>query len=105
MKSAQKVGVGLIIFGLLFLVINFIMLKTSGYFLPKLLLVGIVITISSIGFIVRPGANVHLENNNRFFQDLWSRSKGLDRIVWVVFLLLSLLACWFIFNRFGLPLL
>jgi len=96
-QSNRGVGIGLLIVGLIFICINLYTITYEYFWLPKLLLVGIVVTTLGLALTIFPGANVPIENNKQFFKQKFSQTSWRDKLIWIFSILAgSTIAIWVI---------
>ena len=100
----RALGIGLLIVGILFIGINWYTISYEYFWLPKLLITGIVVTPMGLALTLVPGPRVSMDDSVKFFGLKWRAASWLERIIWILSILIGgVLAIWVI-NYYDLPL-
>jgi ABC-type uncharacterized transport system permease subunit len=86
-KTTRALPIGLLITGILFMGINFLLIYISDYWLPKLMIVGILLSFLGLGMTLFPPADVHIPDKKKYFSETIKHSKKLHVVVWILSLL------------------
>jgi len=86
-KTTRALPIGLLITGILFMGINFFLIYISDYWLPKLMITGIILSFLGLGMTLFPPADIHVIEKKKAVIETIKHSKKLHVAVWILSLL------------------
>lgn len=86
MKTDKKFGLGFLIVGLVLILINYLSISFTDYFYPKMLIVGLSVSMFGIAMVLFPGGDIP-ENtpNGQKINVMFKGAPLLSKIMWVAF--------------------
>ncbi len=85
MKHGMKMGLILLVLGLIVIGINLFMINGGSYF-PKLLLIGPCLALLGFGYMIFKGGDIANDVPNNMKSKLhWKNAPVLSKIMWIVF--------------------
>ncbi|MFT4601958.1 MAG: hypothetical protein ACI857_002144 [Arenicella sp.] len=100
-KTTRAIGIGLLIIGVVFLIINWISLSTGNVWFPKILLGGIVMSCLGLAMIIFPAHDANGYDKD-YFSQVMGNTPVLNVIMWAVSIVLSIFAIMWVFDYYDL---
>ena len=95
-KIGYQYGLVFLVFGLAMIGVNAIMLYLGNNYFPKLLAIGIALSILSLVFFIFPGG---VSSNKMVGKDinkeLWNNAPRLHKIMWIIWAIVSVICAVF----------